>query len=115
MLGVWVNVKHEPHYSTFEPSQTIPYISDIGATSWGKPLFIAGSATSQVAFVLAFLAERWLRHKGRLAKNYNIAEKILSGFASGFAIIGAAGLILLTIFDTKRYPRVHESMLGVFM
>lgn len=31
---------------------------------------------------LSFAAERWLRHKGRLAKNTGMAEKILSGFSS---------------------------------
>lgn len=95
--------------------QRVAFISDVGATSWGKPLFIAGSAVTVVVFDLAFISERWLRHKGRLAKNYNLTEKILSAFATIFAIVGAAGLILLTIFDTRRYPHVHDAMLVVFM
>ena len=91
------------------------YISDIGATNWGKPLFIAGSAVSVVTFDLVFIAERWLRHRGRLTQNYNMTEKILSICATIAAIVGAAGLILLTIFDTRRYPHVHDAMLVVFM
>lgn len=114
MLGTWAAMG-KPSYSYEARGQKLPYISDIAATHWGYPLFIAGSAVSIVTFVLAFMSERWLRHRGRLAHNYNITEKILAGFAIGFAIIGAAGLILLTIFDTKRHHRVHDSMLVVFI
>lgn len=115
MLLVWVR-QGEPHYSDdFHTSQYVPYISDIGATSWGKPTFIAGSAVAISVFTFTFMVERWLRHKGRLAKNYYLSEKILSIFATIFAIIGAAGLILLTIFDTVQYPNVHVAMLLVFM
>lgn len=114
MLGRWLAIG-SPQYSSFNANQHITYISDIGATSWGKPLFITGSAVAVVVFDLAFISERWLRHRGRLVQNYNITEKILSGFATAFAIIGAAGLILLTIFDTVHYPKVHDSMLAVFM
>ncbi|KAM3414825.1 hypothetical protein BST61_g9970 [Cercospora zeina] len=114
MLGHWLAIG-SPVYASFNEGQTYPYISDIGATSWGKPLFIAGSATSVVVFDLAFISERWLRHKGRLTQNYSISEKILSGFAIAFALIGAAGLILLTIFDTVRHPHVHVAMLIVFI
>ena len=114
MLGTWL-AKGSPHYSSFNANQHIAYISDIGARSWGKPLFIAGSAVCVVTFDLAFISERWLRHKGRLTQNYNKTEKILSVFATIFAVIGAAGLILLTIFDTVRYPHVHDAMLVVFI
>jgi len=114
MLGVWT-AQGYPEYPWSNEGQHIVYISTIGATGWGKPLFIAGSATMIVLFNLTFLLERWLRHKGRLTKNYNITEKILSGFAAGFAIIGGLGLILLTIFDTRRFPNVHQAMLAVFI
>ena len=117
MLGRWVAIGSPIYYESFNYSygQTYPYISDIGATSWGKPLFIAGSAVSVVVFDVAFVSERWLRHRGRLTQNYSISEKILSGLAIAAAIIGACGLIFLTIFDTVRYPRVHTSMLVVFI
>lgn len=114
MLGRWVAIG-SPHYPWFNTGQTIAYISDIGATGWGKPLFIAGSAVSVVTFDLVFVAERWLRHRGRLTRNYNLTEKILSTCATIAAVVGAAGLILLTIFDTRRYPHVHDAMLVVFM
>lgn len=114
MLLVWVR-QGEPPLKNFTRGQRVPYISDIGATSWGYPLFIAGSATAISVFTLTFVAERWLRHKGRLAKNYYASEKVLSVLATLFALIGSLGLILLTIFDTVRYPRVHVGMLGMFM
>lgn len=113
MLGWWID-RGSPRYPFEDAGQRVAYISDIGATRL-RPLFIAGSATMVVVFDLAFISERWLRHKNRLTPNYNKTEKILSIFAVIFAIIGAAGLILLSIFDTKTYPTVHDSMLGVFM
>ncbi|SMR57544.1 unnamed protein product [Zymoseptoria tritici ST99CH_3D1] len=114
MLGRWIAIG-SPHYTTMNDTQHIAYISDIGATPWGKPLFIAGSAVTVVVFNLAFLSERWLRHKGRLARNYNWTEKILNICALIAAIAGACGLILLTIFDTKRYPNIHVAMLCLFI
>nr|POE63575.1 protein sfk1 [Quercus suber] len=106
MIGTWA-AEGRPHYVSESAGQRIPYISDIGASGL-KPLFIAGSAVMVVVFDLAFISERWLRHKARLAQNYKTSEKILSGFAIAFAIIGAAGLILLSIFDTKRYPNYQR-------
>ncbi|KAK4561079.1 hypothetical protein LTR86_005034 [Recurvomyces mirabilis] len=114
MLGTWL-AQGSPHYAWQGAEQSITYISDIGASKFGYPLFIAGSAVTVVVFDIAFISERWLRHKGRLAHNYNKTEKILSVFAIIFAIIGAAGLIFLTIFNTKKYPTVHDTMLVVFI
>lgn len=68
-----------------------------------------------VTFDLAFVAERWLRHSGRLTSNTSYTQKVLSGFAIAFALIGGAGLILLTIFDTLRYPHYHDGFLVVFI
>lgn len=113
MLGTWL-ARGSPRYVSMEQGQTIAYISDIGATNL-QPLFIAGSAVSVVVFDVCFVSERWLRHKGRLAHNTSITQKILSGFACAFAIIGAIGLILLTILDTVDHPTAHDICLAVFM
>lgn len=113
MLGWWLAIG-SPHYPEMEASQHIAYISDIGATKL-QPLFIAGSAVTVVVFDIAFISERWLRHKGRLAHNTRKSEKILSICAVIASIIGAAGLILLTCFNTRDYHSVHDSMLVVFM
>lgn len=113
MMIVWLT-KGRPVYETMDQGQTIAFISDIGATGL-KPLFIAGSTVSVVIFTLTFISERWLRHKGRLAHNTSVSQKVLSICAVVAAVVGSAGLILLTIFDTKRYPHVHDAMLVVFI
>lgn len=78
-------------------------------------MFIAMSAVSVVAFDLAFLFERYLRHTGKLARNTSHWQKVYSGCATVAAIAGAAGLILLTIFDTKRHNTLHNIFLVVFI
>ena len=113
MLGYWLN-SGQYHYPEEGAHQQIAYISDIGA-SFLKPLFIAGSATCVVVFDLAFISERWLRHQGRLAHNYSKKEAFLSVCSIIAAIIGAAGLIFLSFFDTKQYPHAHDALLVVFM
>jgi len=82
-----------------EDGQTIAYISDVGAQGL-KPLFIAGSCVTTVFLDLAFAAERWLRHTGALERNSTRNEKILSVFASMFALAVALNrqTIQLTVF-----------------
>ncbi|KAF7574823.1 FK506 suppressor Sfk1 [Pyrenophora tritici-repentis] len=94
--------------------QTIPYISDIGA-DYLKAMFIAMSAVTVVTFDFAFISERWLRHSAKLAPNTSHWQKIYSICATVAAIIGAAGLILLTIFDCKNHNRLHNIFLAVFI
>jgi len=94
--------------------QRIPYISDIGADVL-KPMFIALSAVSVVTFDLAFIFERWLRHAGRLTPNTSVWQKVYSACATFAAIVGAAGLILLTIFDCKNHNKLHNIFLAVFI
>lgn len=90
------------------------YISDIGAQQL-KPLFIAGSVVTVVLLDLALVAERWLRHLGRLAPNTSWVQKLLSFVSILASIAGALGLILLSIFDTYRHPHLHIRFLAVFM
>src|SRR2546421_3483988 len=98
LLIRWVTTS-SPHYPSMSDKQHIAYISDIGAKGL-KPLFIVGCCITSLALDGAFLAERFLRHKGRLARNVTQSEKVLVGFSIAFAGIGTAGLILLSIFDT---------------
>lgn len=113
MFSYW-GATGKPRYSTMEAGQHIPYISDIGADTL-KPLFIAMSAVTVVTFDLAFIFERWLRHSGKLARNTSLWQKVYSACATIAAIVGAAGLILLTIYDTKRHPQLHDVFLCVFI
>jgi uncharacterized membrane protein YdcZ (DUF606 family) len=95
-------------------SQNIAYISDVGASTL-KPLFIAGCVLTTVLLDVSFGADRWLRHKGRLAPNTTRGEKVLSGLTIVFAVVGTVGLILLSVFDTARYPRQHNVFLLLFI
>lgn len=104
----------KPHYASMGAGQNIAYISDVGAQSL-KPLFIAGSCVTTIFLDLSFLSERWLRHRGRLAKNTTTSEKVLSILSLVFAAIGTAGLILLSIFDTLRHPKLHDVFLLLFI
>lgn len=113
MLVVW-NVEGKPHYASMENSQTIAYISDVGAQGL-KPLFITGSVITTIFLDISFLSERWLRHRGRLVRNQTVTEKVLSGLSMLFAVIGTVGLILLSIFDTFRHPQLHDIFLVLFI
>jgi hypothetical protein len=95
-------------------SSTNHALADVGAQGL-KPLFIAMSAVTVVTFDIAFLLERWLRHTGKLAPNTSIWQKIYSGISIVAAIAGAAGLILLSIFDTLRHNKLHNIFLAVFI
>jgi hypothetical protein len=97
-----------------DDGQTIAYISDVGAFTL-KPLFISMSAVMVVTLNLSFLAERWLRHNGRLVANTSTVQKVLSGLSIVFAMIGGAGIILLSIFDTYRHPHLHDAFLLCFI
>src|SRR2546423_512389 len=113
LLIRWEVIGH-PHYPSMGPSQKIAYISDIGASGL-KPLFIAGNSVTTVFLVLSFIAERWLRHTGRLARNTHTSQKILSAFSIVFGIAGGVGLILLAVFDTRRHPHLHDGFLLLFV
>ncbi|KAK3350847.1 Frag1/DRAM/Sfk1 [Neurospora tetraspora] len=114
LLIYWCTNEHRRHYASMDSLQTIAYISDVGASTL-KPLFIAGCSVTTVFLDLSFGADRWLRHKGRLVPNTTVTEKVLSGITIVFAIIGTAGLILLSIFDTARHPKLHDIFLLLFI
>lgn len=97
-----------------EQGQTIAYISDVGASDL-KPLFVVGSVLTTVFLDASFIADRILRHKGRLVPNASLGEKILSGLSIAFALIGTIGLTFLSGFDTYRYPRLHDVFLVLFI
>ncbi|KAF2831982.1 hypothetical protein CC86DRAFT_280767 [Ophiobolus disseminans] len=113
MMVYWA-ATGKPKYVTMDQGQYIPYISDIGADTL-QPMFIALSAASVITFDLAFLFERYLRHTGKLARNTSHWQKVYSACATIAAIAGAAGLILLTIFDNKNHNKLHNIFLCVFI
>ncbi|KAI9000601.1 Frag1/DRAM/Sfk1 family-domain-containing protein [Trametes punicea] len=111
LLITWL-ASGRPHYVSMDGK--IAYISDVGADIL-KPLFIVGCCITGASFFLSSAIERWLRHEGRLVANMRRRERVLACFAIIFAFVGMCGLILLSIFDTKRFPSLHRVFLLVFM
>jgi hypothetical protein len=70
---------------------------------------------SVVSFDIVFIAERWLRHRGKLAPNTSLSQKILSICAIIAAIVGAAGLIVLTCLNDVSHGNAHDACLAIFM
>jgi len=114
LLIYWCVDTNFQHYVSMSPEQDIAYISDVGASKL-KPLFIAGCCVTTIFLDLAFLSDLWLRHRGRLVANMTRGEHALSIFTIVFAAIGTCGLILLSIFDTARYPKLHDIFLLLFI
>jgi hypothetical protein len=64
-----------------------------------------------VGFVITLLVARVLRNHGRLVASMRRRESVFAWLAVLGSVIGAAGLILLSIFDTKRHTRLHRVFL----
>jgi hypothetical protein len=101
----------KPHYPSMDPNASIAYISDVGAQSL-KPLFIAGSVVTTIFLDASFISERYLRHSGSLVPNTSAFQKTMSGLSMAFAVIGTAGLILLSIFSAV-FICVEYQRLGI--
>jgi hypothetical protein len=114
LLLEWRINQHGRRYPTQSLHSDVAYISNVGADRlW--PLFIAGCVLTSIFLDAAFLSERWLRHKGRLAPNTTLMEKILTWLSIAFAAVGTVGLICLSIFRTGRYTRLHHTFLALFI
>ncbi|KAH8927662.1 hypothetical protein BT69DRAFT_1213734 [Atractiella rhizophila] len=111
MLVTWL-AQGRPHYVSMEGN--IAYISDVGADIL-KPLFITGCSITALSFFLTLVVEKGLRHTGRLVPNFRNRERVCAFLAILGSFIGGCGLILLSIFDTKRFPSLHRVFLLVFM
>ncbi|KAG8991747.1 hypothetical protein FRB93_002593 [Tulasnella sp. JGI-2019a] len=113
LLITWL-AQGRPHYVSMSDGQTIAYISDVAADIL-KPLFIVGCVFTAVGFFLSLFIERWLRHSGRLLPEHQKRERVMSALACFGAALGGCGLILLSIFDTKRHPSIHRLFLLIFV
>ncbi|KAI9844072.1 MAG: hypothetical protein M1838_002328 [Thelocarpon superellum] len=116
LLAMFISweVQGHPVYASEDSGQVIAYISDIGAEGL-KPLFNVGCIITTLFLDLAFISERYLRHTGQLVKLTGTLERVLVALSIVFAIIGTAGLILLSFFDTLRHPSLHRLFLLFFM
>ncbi|KAI0201299.1 Frag1/DRAM/Sfk1 family-domain-containing protein [Astrocystis sublimbata] len=117
LLGLflhWYIDTHKRIYPSMQPGQTIAFISDVGAFKL-KPLFVTGSVITTIFLDASFIADRLLRHNGRLQPNTSMVEKIMSGVSILFAIIGTIGLTFLSGFDTNVHPKQHDIFLVLFI
>ncbi|KAF5025433.1 hypothetical protein F66182_2493 [Fusarium sp. NRRL 66182] len=114
LLLEWQVNQDGRRYPTQSVHADVAYISNIGADRL-QPLFIVGCVLTSVFLDAAFLSERWLRHRGRLVPNSTLMEKVLSGLSMVFAAVGTVGLICLSIFETGRYRRLHNTFLALFI
>lgn len=73
------------------------------------------SAATVVTFDLAFIFERYLRHSNRLTPNTSHWQKVYSACATVAAVVGAAGLILLSCFNNRDHNKLHNIFLAVFI
>lgn len=115
MLIGWIVDTHREHYVSMDADQSVAYISDIGASPKFKPMFIALCVVTTVTLDLSFLADRWLRHAGRLTPNGSTGQKVLAGLTIFFALLGTVGLILLSIFDVAHHKKLHDGFLLLFL
>lgn len=115
LLLYWtVTTDSRTSYPWFDANQTVAFISDVGATKM-KPWFIVGSVFSTVFLNLSFIADRFLRHTGRLVPESSTAQKVLNLISLFWAIVGMVGLSCLSGFDTYHYPLLHDIFLLCFM
>ncbi|TGZ83446.1 hypothetical protein EX30DRAFT_339622 [Ascodesmis nigricans] len=107
MMIVWL-AEGQPFYASMSETQSIAYISDVGADIL-RPLFITGCAITGIFFFLSLCATRsnhdLLRRK----------ERVLDWASIISALVGAVSLIMLAVMDTLRHPDWHRGWLLFFM
>ena len=111
MLLTWL-ISGRPKYVSTQVS--VAYISDVGA-SFLKPLFVVACCLTGSGLLLSLTIERLLRHEGRLPAEHHKLERIFGRLAIVGAFIAMWGLVLLSGFDTGRYPTPHKIFLLVFI
>ncbi|KAF7888400.1 uncharacterized protein EAF02_002941 [Botrytis sinoallii] len=104
-----------PYPSMASQFHSVPYVSDIGATKEMQPIFIIGCVLTTFLLAGCFVAERTLRHKGRLARNTDKTERVVAYLSIVSAVVGSVGLIFLSIFDVFRFRTIHNIMVGLFI
>ncbi|ODQ65595.1 hypothetical protein NADFUDRAFT_6303, partial [Nadsonia fulvescens var. elongata DSM 6958] len=114
MLAGWA-VQGRPVYPFMGHTQTIIYISHMGALSGYQALFIVCASVQAIFYWLTLCSERYLRHSGRLLPNWQRAERIMIGLSILSGVIGQLGIIMVSIFNTVDHHRTHMKMLILFL
>ncbi len=113
ILAEWI-AKGSPHYPEMLPSQVLAYISNAGASDWGRPLFIAGSTITALLFSITFVSEKLMRRRGRLLHTSN---RWATGYWTAAAVltfIAVCAQILFTVFCVREHALVHYTMVAIF-
>ena len=114
MLIRWT-LNGSTHYPEMFATQQLAYVSNVGASHWGRPIFIAGSAITVASFSISLAMERWLRHRGRLASCSSRWMTFFSIMIAWCMAAGSCSLVFLTIFDVRDQPQIHYPLVSVFM
>ena len=96
-------------------AQHLAYISNVGASSWGQPVFTVGAVVTVFTLAMALISETWMRHTGRLLHVSNRWMNVLSIGTAVLLVAGSCCLIFLTIFDVRDRPLVHYPLVFVFV
>lgn len=96
-------------------AQHLAYISNVGASLWGRPIFTTGALLTACTLAVALISERWMRHMGRLLHVSNRSMTALSVVIAILLVSGSGCLIFLTIFDVRGRPLIHYPLVSVFV
>lgn len=109
LLFHWIVDTNRSHYDSFQPGQTVAYVSDAGANQM-KPLFIVGAIVTSVTFDIFLILRSQVAFR-----EYKRGQKILSTAAVIFSFAGTLGFCAISIFDVRSYRPVHEAFLSFFL
>jgi len=103
MIGLWAH-DGKPRYRSDEGSVVV-FISDVAAAH--KTVFLVLNCALVFCYIASMLCERWLRHVDRIPTDVRKREWLYDWLAIIFAIIGCAGLLLLSIQDAFNHSTGH--------
>ena len=75
--------------------------------AFSKTLVIIMSSIVAALFILSLFLERWLRHVDRIPGTIHSKQRTYDIVAIILGIIGAAGLVVLSVFDDQNHATVH--------
>lgn len=116
-LAIWA-AQGKPIYEFMnETDLNMIFLSDIAASGNIQPIFISLAGAQGLLFVLSLCVEMYLRDTRQLrpgAENRkHVRNSMIAAIICG--IIGQLGILFVSIFNTRVFHHVHESMLVIFI
>ncbi|ORY54167.1 Frag1/DRAM/Sfk1 family-domain-containing protein [Leucosporidium creatinivorum] len=113
LLFSWLYLDHRRLYKWYLGG--MPYISDVGAVH--KSFFRWGCSVTAIFYAASLGAERWLRARRVLSEATEerwlwIAVGVLDVLVG---TLGAAALVLLSIYDAFDHPKLHSLFMSSFI